>query len=307
MACSLLFPAIFEMITVIGPGSAPVTVDVADQVHRFGNVEGVLYPPSLLEDIIRSPAAFEALKKLKIVVFGGAPIEKSAGEILSKTINIMNFMGGTEVAFYPVLQVEPEDWNYFKFHPFFGHEMEPCGEGIYEQVIHQTTQSREASGLFQIYPELKVYRTKDLFLKHPTKEGLWSYHGRTDDLIILSHGQTLDPITMEAVIKRHPRVRSVIIAGDGRKHPLVLIEPTDDALSSKEERENLTDDIWPSIQEANKLSSDYVQLTRPLVIVAAPGKPFTRLGKGSVDRRNTVRDYEAEIAAAFDGLEPKTA
>lgn len=36
---------------------------------------------------------------------------------------------------------------------------------------------------------IRVYSSSDLFVKHPTKEGLWKIHGRSDDQIMHSTGE----------------------------------------------------------------------------------------------------------------------
>lgn len=306
MACSLLYPAFFETIAILGPGSAPLSVDIANQVLRFGHVDGALYPPSLLEDICRSAAALETIKTLKFVIFGGSPLKKAVGDLLSKQVKLMDYIGSTEVGSYPLFQLEPTDWDYFRFHPFFEFEMEPRSGGTYELVLHHTDKSKDFSSIFHLYPHLKEYRTKDLWLKHPTKKDLWRYHGRTDDLIVLSHGEDLDPTHMEAVIQRHARVRSAIVAGEGRIRPFLLLEPVVDSSSSDEDRKEMIDDIWPIVQVANGLCSEYVKLTRPLIVITSPEKPLKRLAKGSVDRRDSLREYQLEIDAVYDGVEPKT-
>lgn len=143
-----------------------------------------------------------------------------------------------------------------------------------------------------------------MYVKHPTREDLWIYHGRTDDLIILSHGQKLDPTTMEAMMNGHRHVRSAIIACDGRAHPFLLLEQAIDPRSPDHGRNTLLGDIWPVVEEANGLCSEYVRLTRPPVILSSAGKPFERLGKGSVDRQGILREYQNEIDAAYDKLNP---
>ncbi|KAI9871439.1 MAG: hypothetical protein M1830_002912 [Pleopsidium flavum] len=184
--------------------------------------------------------------------------------------------------------------------------MEPRHGGTYELVLHQTDKPKDSSSIFHVYPHLKEYRTKDLWLKHSTNEDLWRYHGRTDDLIILSHGEDLDPIDMKAVIERHARVRSAIIAGEGRIRPFLLLEAAVDSPSSDEDREKMVEDIWPIVQKANGLCSEYVQLTRPLIIITSAEKPLKRLAKGSVDRRNSLGEYQLEIDAVYDKVKPKT-
>lgn len=305
MIFSLLMPTFFAVVAVIVPGDAAVSLKTAEQVHRYGHIDGTLYPPSLLEELCRSPASLESLKRLKFILSSGSPLEKSAGEGLSRMTKLVNLMGMTECCALPIFQQSAPDWNCFRFHPFLDYRMESHYDDMFELVLTRTDRSKECSTAFHHYPHLQEFRTKDLYVKHPTKEDLWIYCGRTDDLIILSHGQTLDPTAMEAIINGHPHVRSTIIGGEGRARPFVLVEPAIDPRSPNCDRNTLLDEIWPVVEKTNGSCSEYVRLTRPLVILSSPGKPFERLAKGSVDRRNTLREYQHEIDAAYNKLIPK--
>ena len=306
MFYSLILPTFFAVVAVIAPGDGPVSVETATQLQRYGNVEGVFYPPSLLEEFCRSPVSVKSLERLEFILYGGSILAKSAGEVLSKTAKLVNLIGSTECGFYPVFQQSPANWSCFKFHPLLGYRMESRHGGTVELVLIQTDRSKEFSTTFHHYPHLQEFRSRDLYVKHPTKEDLWIYHGRTDDLIALSHGQKLDPTSMEATINGHPYVRSAIIAGEGRALPFLLVELASEPRSPTHEQNTLLlDELWPVVEEANGLCSEYVRLTRPLVIFSSGEKPFERLGKGSVDRRITLRVYQHEIDAAYDKLNAK--
>ncbi len=299
-------PDLLWVVAVMAPGDEPVSVETATQLHRYGNVEGVFYPPSLLEEFCRSPVSVKSLERLKFIFYGGSILGKSAGDVLSKTTKLVNIIGTTECSGFPGFQQSPADWSCFKFHPLLGYRMESRHGGTFELVLIQTARSKEFSTTFHHYPHLQEFRSKDLFVKHPTKEDLWIYHGRTDDLIALSHGQKLDPTSMEATITGHPHVRSAIIGGEGRARPFLLVEQAGEQRSPNHEQNTLQlDELWPVVEEANGLCSEYVRLTRPLVIFSSAEKPFERLGKGSVDRRNTLRVYQHEIDAAYDKLNAK--
>lgn len=305
MAFTLLVPTFFNVVAVIAPGDAPVSVEIAEQMHRYGHVDGVVYPPSLLEAFCRSPASLESLERMKYIFSTGAPLDNSAGDRLSKVAKLVNLIGSTECNCFPIFQQSPPDWSCFRFHPFLDYRMESCHGGTFELVLTKTDRSHACTTTFHHLPHLQEFRTRDLYVKHPSKDDLWIYHGRTDDLIILSHGQTLDPMAMEAMINGHPHVRSAIIGGDGRARPFLLVEEAIDTRSPDNDRNRRLDEIWPVVEEANGLCSEYVRLIRPLVILSSPEKPFARLAKGSVDRRKTLREYQPEIDAAYNKLDPK--
>jgi hypothetical protein len=51
------------------------------------------------------------------------------------------------------------------------------------------------------------YRTKDLFTLYPTLSDYWICYGYTDDIIIFSNIEKLNPVTIEAIVMGHPKVK----------------------------------------------------------------------------------------------------
>jgi acyl-coenzyme A synthetase/AMP-(fatty) acid ligase len=272
-----------------------LSLDVIDQIHDYCNADGGLYPPSLLEAICKSQDSLKKMSMLKFVMFSGAPLSQEAGNRLSKVVRVHNTLGSTEVGLFPVFLVEPDNWNYFKFHPYFGHQMEPRGGGRYELVIYRKENLRPFQSIFHVYPNASEYRTRDLFSRHPSKSLLWQYEGRIDDLIILSHGEDLDPISMEGAIRKHALVRFAVIGGHGRDKPYLLIQPTDQPAEKGANKASKVEEIWPAVVEANKLCSEHVQLTKDLIVFTTPDKPLPLTPKGTVDRRRSMEYYKHEI------------
>jgi len=60
-------------------------------------------------------------------------------------------------------------------------------------------------------------------------------------------------------------------------------------------RDEVLDKIWPAIEEANKIITEEARLSRDLVLIASPDKPFQRTLKGTLSRRAVLAMYEAEI------------
>jgi hypothetical protein len=48
---TLILPVFFDATVVLAPGSAPLTMDLVNQIHDLDNIDGGLYPPSVLEVI----------------------------------------------------------------------------------------------------------------------------------------------------------------------------------------------------------------------------------------------------------------
>ena len=149
------------MILVLGPPDVPVAAPIADAVHRFGNVDGGFYSPGLVEELAANPTYRDNLANLNLIGFGGAPLAKSVGDWLAKVGNLRPIIGSTEggvwvtvptVNFVPHGQKaewkeehggDPADWEYFRFHPYFGarFELVTSNPDLYELIVHHTHES----------------------------------------------------------------------------------------------------------------------------------------------------------------------
>jgi acyl-coenzyme A synthetase/AMP-(fatty) acid ligase len=157
---------------------------------------------------------------------------------------------------FPLWRSAPEDWQYFVFNPAFqGFEFRPVGNETYELVIVRHPSTDPYHGTWHTFPHLQEYSTNDLYTKHPTKNNLWLYTGRADDVIVLSNGEKLNPTPMESILVGHLGVRGVLVVGQARFEPAALIELEDKIirkLKTREERERMVDAVWPDIVRANK-------------------------------------------------------
>jgi len=180
--------------------------------------------------------------------------------------------------------------------------MEPRGADLYEFVLHRNDQLKDWQWVFMVYPDLgNTYATNDLWSKHPSKPDLWCYAGRTDDVIILSHGECLYPGAMEMGLHEVSLIRSAVVGGAGRKHSFVILELTGGKiLRTEDERQEAIGRIWPAVERVNKLASEYVRLKRELVILSSPDKPFKRVAKDTVVRKQVLMEYKEEVDAAYE-------
>ena len=105
---------------------------------------------------------------------------------------------------------------------------------------------------------------------------------------------------MEAEIQKHPKVRTALIGGQGKPRPFLMIELSDHTLLSESEKALLLTHIWPNIEKTNERCSDYVKLTKSLVIFADPGRPFPRTAKDMVPRLPSFALYSREIDDLYE-------
>jgi nucleoside-diphosphate-sugar epimerase len=174
--------------------------------------------------------------------------------------------------------------------------MRDIGDSLYELVVPRG-QTRDAHPIFHTYPNKQEYLTGDIFAQHPVKSGVWQYHGRLDDVIVLSNGEKFNPISMEEIISSHPLVARAVILGQGRFQSGALIEPQWDTWNGQED--SLIEAIWPVIEAANDSAPGHARLMKDRIGITSPSKPLKLTPKGTIQRRSVLADYADEIEALY--------
>ncbi|MCJ1438984.1 hypothetical protein MMC27_008374 [Xylographa pallens] len=293
---------IYHGITgVLPPSGVPFNADVANLMIVHGNVQVGVFSPSILVDVARERSYLDNLQRLEHLTFGGGPLPRDTGDLVSTRTRLSAAFGITEAGWLPTELPGPEDWQYLSFSPSLGSDFRYFGDNLYEHVIirHRTKVLEMLQSIFFTFPALKEFPTKDLYSKHPAKEGLWLYCGRTDDVIVYSNGEKFNPSTMEGIIECHTQVISALVYGQGRFQSALLVEPRT-AVITKEEKESLTREIWPVIEKANEASPAHGRLVPEFVLFTVAEKPMFRAGKGTVQRKRTLELYTEELDALYN-------
>jgi hypothetical protein len=123
-------------------------------------------------------------------------------------------------------------------------------------------------------------------------------------MVLLASGDLLHATEMEQVIMRHPAVQWALIGGDGRNRPCLLLQLADDVTMSAKERDALIWSVWPAVEAANSICSEFVRLTEELTIFSDPAGPFRRSGKDSLLRKETLALYKGDIDALYMRVNP---
>ena len=292
---------------VLGP-SAPPTPDVVQQIIIHGKVGGATLPPSLIEGLCTTTSCLSALRSLEHVQYVGAPLNTKTGALLSPHTRLAPSIGSTEAGGYFVeLRPDTQDWEYVSFQPLAGATFEHRHDNLHELVFVRREGDTSMQSIFLVYPDINRFETKDLWIEHPQRKGLWKIVGRADDYVYLASGEGLHASSMEPAIERLGFVGAALIGGHGLHQPVLLLELTPDgeAQSSSGEgwrylRKDLVEKLGLAIEEANRLCHTSVRLSRERVLFASPEKPFLRTIKGTVARAQSLQLYAAEIDA-LDG------
>ena len=260
-------------------------------------IKAFYVPPSLIEQWIQEEGALQQAKQLDFVLYGGGPLAPVIGDLLSQVTDVCQMYGSAESGQIQLLVPQKGEWSYMEWNPFEEVDMQPSIEGASEMVLHQHPKFFKRRSLYHNFPDIKEWRTGDLFTPHPTKTGLWRFHARVDDLILLSNGHKINPAVMESALSAHPMLSGAIVVGTGKSQPAILLELKSTVPIN--ERHKTIELIWPVIQRANTAAPSYGQISRSKILLSDASKPFVRAPKGTIIRRSTTEAYAAEIDLLF--------
>lgn len=172
-------------------------------------------------------------------------------------------------------------------------------------VIVRKDEKPGLQGFFYTFPDLNEYSTKDLYKRHPTLSDYYIYQGRADNIIVFSNGEKLNPITIEETIQGHPEVKGALVIGSNRFQAGLLLEPIR-SIGDEEVKKKLIDSVWPLIEKANRDTVAHGQISKELITIASPDKPFLKSGKGTIQRAGTIQMYSEEIDLLYQEAERGT-
>lgn len=147
------------------------------------------------------------------------------------------------------------------------------------------------------------FRTRDLFIPHPTREGLWKYVCRLDDRCTLINGEKVLPIPIEGCIRQDENVKEACVFGERRSLPGVLVIKAERA-SHVPDSEYL-DRIWPAVEAANARAETFSRIPKELVVVLPADTEYPKTDKGTFVRIPMYRQFDTQINAAYDEFENK--
>ncbi|KAL9055253.1 MAG: hypothetical protein Q9162_003663 [Coniocarpon cinnabarinum] len=288
-------------VFILPPPGPPNPTVTGDSIEYAGAMGAVLQP-ALIEGLAQTEHGTQQLLKLKQLQFCGAPLRGALGDKLAQQVYTYAAIGTTEAGGY--LREERDDrseWEYMRFSRENGIVFERFSNDIdlYEMVFHRQSEYERWQQIFKVYPDALTYRTKDLYARHPTKEGLWKFAGRADDLFKLSSGYGVNAARIEEQLLGSGRIDAAVVGGSGRLKPFAIVSLRDQTAESGSNDAALSDEVWQDVQNVNEDISDIAKFSKERIIIASPKKPFEKTGKGTVSRARTVERYRDEIEAAF--------
>lgn len=281
--------------------SKPFPATYIDEINCICRPDGGFYTPYLLKDLWKNPDMLENLMKLQFVGYAGAPLDQWVGDLLtSQGVTVQAGISSVEMGTLPLIEPGGENWNCYHFHPACGIRMDLAEDNgtdqdLYELVIDKDPNLAIHQTIFNIYPEKHIFRSNDLYARHPDaeKQNAWLYAGRADNFVKLSWLQTLHAKDVENAISDCSAVKAVMIACDTRPEPWLLIE-------LHERNERVKDEVWRAVEEVNESLAADVRVSKELVLFASVDRPFGWLGKGGLDRMKILSTYWSVIESMYE-------
>lgn len=295
MVTYLQMPVFLGHICAVAPPT-PATPETVGRTIELAKVTGGILAPSVVEALIKTEEGFRQIKCLKYLYYAGAPLRKEVGDSLLPFMKIAPAIGTTEAGGYLRQSRNDDDWEWLTFKPEMGAHFKKFSNetNLYEMVFQREPRYERWQQIFQVYPDLDTFCTKDLYEKHPSNSDCWKFAGRTDDLIKLSNGYGVYVAELEEDIEVDPRIEIAKIVGNGLARPFLLIEPREQARSGKTDTVFINE-IWPLIEGVNTKIADMAQLRRELTLLSHRDTPFPRTTKETVARNETFQLHKSEI------------
>uniref|UniRef100_A0A0B7KRU7 Carrier domain-containing protein n=1 Tax=Bionectria ochroleuca TaxID=29856 RepID=A0A0B7KRU7_BIOOC len=292
----ILMPALFNLQCILGPANILPNINLIENLAENANIDIWSMVPSLVDELGETPEVLAKFKPSKFICASGGPVSPVSAGKVNEVIRVLNLTGTTEGLFIGNLVTAREDWFWFCFHPYSGFDFKQLEDDTFEHWVYRNEQWPLFQGIFHTFSDKESINFKDLYMKHPTKPGLWAFKGRSDDLIILSNGYKISPLETEALVTTHPAIEGCLIFGTGKPQAGLLIELKDPSNKTDE----LIDSIWETVKNANCLSRHKNQLLKEFVTFSEADKPFIRTDKRTVKRAATLALYADYIERFYD-------
>lgn len=309
-------PAFWNCVTVLPPPDEfGVSPSVFRKIMRLNKVQGIWAPPQTVVELYKDVSTNMMLKHLDNIVFLGASLDQAIGSDLSMHTKLISYISSTETGVRFILN--PRDrklWYTFEYSPEAPHRFikregtgaaEDGSDDLYELVFDRPADGKPS--LFcsawwnPMYKDVDVIETRELYSPVQDLGGQtrWEFKSRTDDLLKLNWLAKFNAKHIETTILRHAEVKHVLVGGEGRPAPFVIVEPKDGAGEGEAADELLNEIYDNAVAQANKADVGEIKIPRETVFLAKRWKPFKVSMKQLVMRREVEKDYGEEIEEAY--------
>ena len=153
-------------------------------------------------------------------------------------------------------------------------------DGLYELFLARDPKLGLYQGVFNTFPGIQEWSMNDLYSRRPdpAKGFLYIYQGRKVDVIVLSNGEKIAPVLIEATLMRDPVVKGAMVVGKGKFQCAALIDLVEESPKDIIQRYRMVERLLPVISEANVHAPAHGKLDLYHIIFADPKKSMAYLG-----------------------------
>jgi hypothetical protein len=309
---AMILPAFWDTTCImLPPDVVGLPPDVFKKVVKMNRVDGITSPPHSIHGLYADPESRALLKSLKFILYLGAALDRTIGDDLCQHVRLTPLIGSTETG--DQLSLRPADrklWYTHDYVPQNRHRfvVSDVADDLYELVLDRPKHMK--ASIFQpafwnpAFDGIECIETKEMYKPIKDLDGRtrWIFASRKDDLTKLDWLAKFHAQDVEGRIQQHPDIQSVIVGGEGRPTPYVIVEAKEGTLDGKSE-EQLLDEVYTSvIKGSNEASIKEIKIPKETIIMAKPDKPLKRNFKQVVLRKEVEKDYLDEIEDAYARL-----
>jgi len=310
----VLSPLFLDSPCVMMPrDEVSLTPNLFKKIMSMNKIEGIRCPPFTINGLYAEPETRKMLKSLDFIVYTGAPLDRAIGDDLCQHTRLSPMIGSTENG--DQIGLRPADrklWYTHDFVPENGHRMVPLdagSDGLHELILEQVGDGRtnpfQTSFWNTAHRFLERIETKELYRPVKDSDGRtrWAFSARKDDLTKLSWLAKFHAQDIERRILQHPDVENVLVGGEARPAPYVIVQAKEGVLDGKSEVQ-LLDELYDGVIAAtNKADLSEIRIPREAIMIAKKEKPLKVSLKQLVQRKAVEQDYSEEIEQAYVRLE----
>ncbi|KAF8209425.1 hypothetical protein K438DRAFT_1960414 [Mycena galopus ATCC 62051] len=295
------------ILAVLRPTTPPIPITPKNALSGILATKPhmVMCSPAAIESWSKDPVGVKAMQALKALAYSGAPLTKRVGDTLvaSGVVLCSNYASMETGLLVPFFASHGKDWEYFSMRKEAGAVRVPeeDGSGLYTHTYLGSPSHAMIRTNVEVGGQPGCH-VSDLLEQHPDNPDLQRLYARKDELIAFSTGAKMNPVPIEAQINANLLVDAAVVFGVGKPHPGVLIQVKPEFQADflgDGKKSGVCDTLWVSVEAANKTSPIHFQISRKMVLLADPRKPFALTSKSQPRRRVVFDDYEDEIRAAY--------
>ncbi|CAF1303367.1 unnamed protein product [Rotaria sordida] len=268
--------------------------------------------PSLLEQLVEellskknNNIGLKPLQKLRYVIYGGAACpDELCKTLVDNEIVLVGGYGSTETEVVLIKNFNPYDkrWKFMELpeirKPFVRIETPSNEQNPNVKILLHLPNNPFLAENISNRPD-GCYAGGDLLLEDPPNSGQYIILGRQDDILVHINGEKTNPLPMEDIIRCSPLVKQISIIGHNQFCTAALIQLNLEEASNYNFNQ-IEENIWKVIEQANKEAPSHSRLLRQLVTILPINEILPVTEKGNLMRQKINQQYSTLISTMYD-------